>query len=66
MSSMRSASSRTKISTRLRSSRPLTLEVQQTAGRGHQNVQAPLDLVHLGLLANAAEDDGGAKGRFLP
>ena len=41
----------------------LPVEVQQAARRGHQNVKTPVDLVHLRLLAHAAEDDGGAQGQ---
>ncbi|MNZ93745.1 hypothetical protein D3C78_1128270 [compost metagenome] len=38
----------------------LLLQVQQTAGRGHQNVDAALDAVDLRVHAHAAEDHGGA------
>ena len=43
----------------------LALEVQQAAGGGNQDIQALFDLVHLGLLSHAAEDNGGAQGQVL-
>ena len=46
--------------------KPLAVEVQQTARRGHQDVQPPADGVHLGLLAHAAEDHRGAQGQVAP
>ena len=41
----------------------LAVEIQQPPRGGHQDVQAPPDGVHLGLLAHAAEDDGRAQGQ---
>ena len=39
----------------------LVPEVHQPAGGGHQNVYPPLQRLHLGVLAHAAEDDGVAQ-----
>ena len=38
----------------------------QPSGGGHQNVHPGLQLVHLGLLAHPAKDDGGAEGEVFP
>ena len=43
----------------------LAVEVAQAAGGGHQDVHAIFQPLHLGGLAHAAEDDGGAQGQVL-
>ena len=43
----------------------LAVEVAQAAGGGHQDVHALFQPLHLGSLAHAAEDDGGAQGQVL-
>jgi hypothetical protein len=58
MSSMRSASSSTKISTSVEVDEALAHEVEQAARRGDQHVDAALQLPILRELADAAEDDG--------
>ncbi len=58
MSSMRSASSRTKTSTLSRKTCLLLLEVLEAAGRGDEDVDAAQECLHLRMLADAAEDDG--------
>ena len=66
MSSMRSASSSTKISTRRRRTLPLAAQVQQAARRGHQDVHPAGERGDLGALAHAAEDDRLAQRRWRP
>ena len=55
MSSMRSASSSTKISTCAEVERALAVVVEQAAGRGDEDVDAAAQLVDLRLHADAAE-----------
>ena len=43
----------------------LLLQVEQAAGRGHQDVDAAADAVDLRVLAHAAEDHGGAELQVL-
>ena len=43
----------------------LTDQVVQTARRGHQNLHAPLELLHLGLLPHAAENNAGAQRQLF-
>ena len=43
----------------------LVVQVHQPAGGGHQNVHAPAQGLHLGVLAHAAEDDGVAQGQIF-
>ena len=61
MSSIRSASSSTKISTRLRVHRALPHMVEQASGRGDQDVHAPPERLDLRVDVDAAEDDGGGQ-----
>ena len=65
MSSIRSASSRTKISTLDRSSRPWPARSSRRPGGGGENVHPPLELVHLGGLAHPAEDHRLGEGQVL-
>ena len=43
----------------------LTGQVQQAAGGGGEDVNSPLNLLHLGSLPHAAEDDGLGEGEVL-
>ena len=43
----------------------LLVEVGQAAGRGHQDIHTPAQPLHLGGLAHAAENDGGAQLQAL-
>ena len=43
----------------------LLVEVDETAGGGHQNIHAPADGVHLGGLAHAAEDHRRAQAEVF-
>ena len=61
MSSIRSASSRTKISIVLKSNTSLVHQVQQPAGRGHENIDAALHIADLRILIHAAVNHGLAK-----
>ncbi len=61
MSSMRSASSSTRISHGGQVQHALALQVEQAAGRGHQDVDAGLELGDLRVHADAAEDHGGGQ-----
>ena len=45
---------------------PLLVQIHQTARRGHQNIHAAAQGLHLGILAHAAEDDGVAQGQVCP
>ena len=65
MSSMRSASSRTRISTSLQRQQPLVEQVQQPARRGHQDVHAAVQRLRLRALPDAAEDDRVPQRRVL-
>ena len=42
----------------------LALEIHEPAGGSDQDIHAPLQLVHLGCLPHAAENDGGAEGEM--
>jgi hypothetical protein len=64
MSSMRSASSSTRICT-WTGPGALLLQVEQAAGRGHQDVHAALDAVDLRVHAHAAEHHGGVQRQVL-
>ena len=44
----------------------LVVEVHQPAGGGDQDVDAPFQGLHLGILAHSAEDDGGAEREVFP
>ena len=66
MSSIRSASSRTKISRSSSRTNPCWYRSIGTARRGHQNIHAAAQGLHLGVLAHAAEDDGVAQGQVCP
>ena len=67
MSSMRSASSSTRISTWRRSTVFCCDVVEQAAGRGDEDVDAAAQRVDLRLDADAAEDAGAIfSGRCLP
>ena len=57
-SSIWSASSTTRISTRAERQQPLLDEVEQPARRGDENVDAALQRIYLRALRHAAEDDG--------
>ena len=66
MSSIRSASSRTRISTGDRSIVPLADVVEQAAGRGDDDLGAGPEGADLGLVADAAVDRDRADRRWAP
>ena len=41
----------------------LVAKVEQASGRGDQDIDAGLQRLHLVMLVDAAEDDGGAQGQ---
>ena len=65
MSSMRSASSSTRISTVDRSMKPCCCRSSRRPGRGDQDVHAALHAVDLRVHAHAAEDHGGLECQVL-
>ncbi len=64
MSSIRSASSRTRISTCVRLAALLADVVQQAAGRGDQDLDAGAQLLDLRVQRHAAVDDRRAQGHL--
>ena len=60
MSSMRSASSSTRILTAFEVDQPALQVVAEPAGRGDDHLRAPADRVQLSGLAQTADHDGAA------
>ena len=60
MSSMRSASSRTSVSTLVEQDVALAQHVEQAAGRGDQQIDAAAHLLRLRVVGHAAEDGDDA------
>ncbi len=65
MSSIRSASSSTKISSCSRSTKPWPWRSISRPGVATRMSTPRFSGLHLGVLAHAAEDDGGAQGQVL-